>query len=45
MFTFSYLSMQGLKTETFRYRESAISWRLYYAIQGFPVSTITSIAA
>jgi hypothetical protein len=45
MFTFSYLSMSGLKTETFRFRESALAWRKYYAEKGFPVTTILSVAA
>ena len=45
MFTFSYLSLSGLKTETFRYHESALSWRMYYACKGFPVTIIRSVAA
>ena len=45
MFTFSYLSLSGLKTETFISRESAFAWRLYYASKGFPVTTILSVAA
>jgi hypothetical protein len=45
MFTFSYLSLSGLKTETFRHLESALAWRKYYAEKGFPVTIIRSIAA
>ncbi len=45
MFTFSYLSLSGLKTEFFRHIDSARVWRQYYAEKGYPVTIIRSIAA